>query len=125
MPLLLEYLFCATFFFLFFFYLLLIHNTLDFVALAGETKQRVEAILGLSNFARDQRDLAMNHYKRDRRSDTMRPETIKAVKVEARCATPAKKTSLPSMFRDLKPVRQGGWPIYRGFYLAQKRPDAI
>lgn len=90
------------------------------------TKKK-EAVVGLRNFAQDQRKLAMDSYVGHKCKDkepTTRDDTATAVKTEARCTDPSRKDDLPAMFRDIRPVRLGGYPVYRGFELAPNRPAA-
>mmetsp|Transcript_13042 Transcript_13042/g.19705 ORF Transcript_13042/g.19705 Transcript_13042/m.19705 type:complete len:158 (-) Transcript_13042:146-619(-) len=83
----------------------------------GKTKLRVEAVLGLGNFGKDQRDLAMEHYNRNRSSEHMMSQTMASV------ALPASVTAAGlKMYRGKKSPVNPQWPIFRGFQLAESRP---
>jgi hypothetical protein len=81
-------------------------------------KGKVEAVIGLGNFGKDQRDLAMEHYKRDRRGEAMPPAATAAVSVPALLTDQGLARS--KLGRAPLVTRQ--WPVFRGFAVANARP---
>jgi len=86
----------------------------------GTTKVRVEAVMGIGNFGKDQRDLAMEFYKRSRRGEVMNPQSLTAVALPASLTVHGLKLAKTTK----KPPITQAWPVFRGFDLALERPPA-
>jgi serine/threonine protein kinase len=102
----------------------------------GATKTRAEPVLGIGNFGKDQRDLAMEFYKRSRRGEAMTPQALAAVALPASATAEGLKRAKAYAATSPTDGGSGGfgrkgppppivtreWPVFRGFQLAGERP---
>ena len=92
----------------------------------GNTKTRVEPVQGIGNFGKDQRDLAMEFYKRSRRGEAMPPQALSAVALPASATAEGLKRQRAFVAGARKgpppPLVTREWPVFRGFELTGERP---
>ena len=95
----------------------------------GVTKTRVEPVLGIGNFGKDQRDLAMEFYKSSRRGEAMTSQALSAVALPASATAEglkrAKAYNAPGSSGRKgppPPIVTREWPVFRGFELTGDRP---